>query len=298
MAERGQIGAILRRMAGPCNEESGRYGPFSHRRASGRHLPESRGAVPVSARLRVAGPRGAVRAGSRPGRPKRAVVIHNARPLRAACCRCPALPVESSMTVRCFATPWLAALSAMGLFATAPTHAESSAEELAELAQNPVGNLISVPLENNTNFNAGPGPTTAPGTSSTSCARRCSSCSRSDPRSQLQARKPSVDDDSHDLANRSCTTPAPRRRAGCLDGRAGAGGRRSHAARRPLAARSRSSHRPGCSSTSRQVNAWTGNPSRGYDRTFNTAAEASGAAASAVDRERDGRSRPAPACTC
>lgn len=34
--------------------------------------------------------------------------------------------------------------------------AEMSAEELAKLAQNPVGNLISVPFQNNTNFNVGP----------------------------------------------------------------------------------------------------------------------------------------------
>ena len=35
-------------------------------------------------------------------------------------------------------------------------HAAPSAEELAKLAQNPVGNLISVPFQNNTNFNVGP----------------------------------------------------------------------------------------------------------------------------------------------
>ena len=34
--------------------------------------------------------------------------------------------------------------------------AELSAEELAKLAQNPVANLISVPFQNNTNFNYGP----------------------------------------------------------------------------------------------------------------------------------------------
>jgi hypothetical protein len=34
--------------------------------------------------------------------------------------------------------------------------AEMSAEELAKLAQNPVGNLISVPFQNNTNLNFGP----------------------------------------------------------------------------------------------------------------------------------------------
>jgi hypothetical protein len=45
------------------------------------------------------------------------------------------------------------------LLATAwctPAQAEMSAEELAKLAQNPVGNLISVPFQNNTNFNVGP----------------------------------------------------------------------------------------------------------------------------------------------
>ncbi|MDZ7622405.1 MAG: neuromedin U [Candidatus Competibacteraceae bacterium] len=47
---------------------------------------------------------------------------------------------------------WVAAL----LFAAAPAHAELSAEELAKLAQNPVGNLISVPFQNNTNLNFGP----------------------------------------------------------------------------------------------------------------------------------------------
>src|SRR5580765_7145571 len=35
-------------------------------------------------------------------------------------------------------------------------HAELSAEELAKLAQNPVGNLISLPFQNNTNLNFGP----------------------------------------------------------------------------------------------------------------------------------------------
>jgi hypothetical protein len=40
--------------------------------------------------------------------------------------------------------------------AAAPLHAEMSSEELAKLAQNPVGNLVSVPFQNNTNFNVGP----------------------------------------------------------------------------------------------------------------------------------------------
>ena len=42
------------------------------------------------------------------------------------------------------------------LLAAAPAYAELSAEELAKLAQNPVGNLISVPFQNNTNLNVGP----------------------------------------------------------------------------------------------------------------------------------------------
>ncbi|MBK8890286.1 MAG: neuromedin U [Dechloromonas sp.] len=42
------------------------------------------------------------------------------------------------------------------LLAATPAHAELSAEELAKLAQNPVGNLISVPFQNNTNLNVGP----------------------------------------------------------------------------------------------------------------------------------------------
>jgi hypothetical protein len=39
---------------------------------------------------------------------------------------------------------------------TAPALAAMSATELAKLAQNPVANLISVPFQNNTNFNVGP----------------------------------------------------------------------------------------------------------------------------------------------
>ena len=45
---------------------------------------------------------------------------------------------------------------AWGAMAALPAHAEMSAEELAKLAQNPVGNLISVPFQNNSNFNFGP----------------------------------------------------------------------------------------------------------------------------------------------
>jgi hypothetical protein len=46
--------------------------------------------------------------------------------------------------------------STAAVFVAAPAHAELSAEELAKLAQNPVGNLISVPFQNNTNLNVGP----------------------------------------------------------------------------------------------------------------------------------------------
>lgn len=43
-----------------------------------------------------------------------------------------------------------------GAVVSTPAHAELSSEELAKLAQNPVGNLISVPFQNNANFNFGP----------------------------------------------------------------------------------------------------------------------------------------------
>jgi hypothetical protein len=42
------------------------------------------------------------------------------------------------------------------LLGLSPARAEMSAEELAKLAQNPVGNLISLPFQNNTNLNFGP----------------------------------------------------------------------------------------------------------------------------------------------
>jgi hypothetical protein len=49
---------------------------------------------------------------------------------------------------------WLAL--ALGAALVSPARAELSSEELAKLAQNPVGNLVSVPFQNNTNFNVGP----------------------------------------------------------------------------------------------------------------------------------------------
>jgi hypothetical protein len=50
----------------------------------------------------------------------------------------------------------VAILTAAVILAVTPAQAEMNAEELAKLAQNPVGNLISVPFQNNTNFNFGP----------------------------------------------------------------------------------------------------------------------------------------------
>ena len=42
------------------------------------------------------------------------------------------------------------------LLATAPATTKLSEEQLAKLAQNPVGNLISLPFQKNTNLNLGP----------------------------------------------------------------------------------------------------------------------------------------------
>jgi len=49
-----------------------------------------------------------------------------------------------------------AALLCAAIAAADQAHAALSAEELAKLAQTLVGNLISVPFQNNTNFNVGP----------------------------------------------------------------------------------------------------------------------------------------------
>ncbi len=52
--------------------------------------------------------------------------------------------------------PFVWTLFALSAAIAAPARGELSAEELAKLAQNPVGNLISVPFQNNSNFNFGP----------------------------------------------------------------------------------------------------------------------------------------------
>ena len=44
----------------------------------------------------------------------------------------------------------------LAALAVTPARADLTAEELAKLAQNPVGNLISLPFQNNTNLNFGP----------------------------------------------------------------------------------------------------------------------------------------------
>ncbi len=57
-------------------------------------------------------------------------------------------------SIRCRA--WAASCAAILSIPCFSAHAAMSAEELAKLAQNPVGNLVSVPFQNNTNFNVGP----------------------------------------------------------------------------------------------------------------------------------------------
>ena len=50
----------------------------------------------------------------------------------------------------------VAVAAAAGMIGVPACAEELSNEDLAKLAQNPVGNLISVPFQNNTNFNVGP----------------------------------------------------------------------------------------------------------------------------------------------
>jgi hypothetical protein len=49
-----------------------------------------------------------------------------------------------------------AALCLVAILAGTSAHAELSPEDLAKIAQNPVGNLISVPFQENAYFNTGP----------------------------------------------------------------------------------------------------------------------------------------------
>jgi hypothetical protein len=64
--------------------------------------------------------------------------------------------MESTMKKQVKKISLSAAAVAATFFVATSAHAEMSAEELAKLAQNPVGNLISVPFQNNTNLNTGP----------------------------------------------------------------------------------------------------------------------------------------------
>jgi hypothetical protein len=64
--------------------------------------------------------------------------------------------LEKRMTFQTNTTLLATAALVASLATIAPARAEMSAEELAKLAQNPVGNLISVPFQNNTNLNFGP----------------------------------------------------------------------------------------------------------------------------------------------
>lgn len=82
-----------------------------------------------------------------------------------ASCRSPDAPDDSQNIAnrghehgrpRCIARLF-AALALVGtLLRISPAHAQISAEDLAKLAQNPVGNVISVPFQNSTNLNVGP----------------------------------------------------------------------------------------------------------------------------------------------
>jgi hypothetical protein len=65
--------------------------------------------------------------------------------------------MRESRVSRAAATRWVAAVMLGCSCAAIPAaHAAMSAEELAKLAQNPVGNLISLPFQYNANLNYGP----------------------------------------------------------------------------------------------------------------------------------------------
>ena len=63
---------------------------------------------------------------------------------------------EPSQSAPGLAAALPAVLINLGLLYGTSALAEMSAEELAKLAQNPVGNLMSIPFQNNTNLNFGP----------------------------------------------------------------------------------------------------------------------------------------------
>ncbi len=47
-------------------------------------------------------------------------------------------------------------LLVLGLTLASPVHAAMSPEELAKIAQNPIGNMVSLPFQNDSNFDVGP----------------------------------------------------------------------------------------------------------------------------------------------
>ena len=60
------------------------------------------------------------------------------------------------MNSRCHAVCCALCAFTLTAITAGPAIAALSAEELAKLAQNPIANLISVPFQNNTNYNVGP----------------------------------------------------------------------------------------------------------------------------------------------
>jgi hypothetical protein len=70
---------------------------------------------------------------------------------------CPISLQGTAPAIRSRIRSWTVVAALVAALVTAvQAQAEMSAEELAKLAQNPVGNLISVPFQNNTNLNFGP----------------------------------------------------------------------------------------------------------------------------------------------
>lgn len=65
-----------------------------------------------------------------------------------------AVPGRARSPIACGA--WLALALVLGATSAAPARAESSQEELAKLARNPIANPVSAPLQNNANFGVGP----------------------------------------------------------------------------------------------------------------------------------------------
>jgi len=52
---------------------------------------------------------------------------------------------------------FVTAMAVILVLLAGPAHSQQDAGDLAKQSQNPVGNMISLPLQNNTNFGVGPG---------------------------------------------------------------------------------------------------------------------------------------------